>query len=140
MNGSWLVSCNQPAILLTAVLSIVTFVVVLVLLDSCLTVALWDDASTPVALVVADATYPFDLLLDKAGLSVVLLDRLWPSVVLLDEPSLSVVVMVSSLSVVILLDKLGSSVVPCVEVELGSSELLSESPSAGKKSIKDSEE
>ena len=123
--------------MLTVELSVVASVVVLVLLDSGLTVALWDDASTPVALVVADATYPFFVLLDNSGLSVVLLDRLWPSVVRLDETWLSV--LVSSHSVVVLLYQPGSSVVPGVEVELGSVELLSESPSADKKSFNDRE-
>ena len=110
--------------------SVVACVVVLVLLDSGFTVALWDDASTPVALVEADETYPFSVLLDNSGLSVVLLDRLWPSVVRLDE---------TWLSVLVLLYKPESSVVPAVEVQLGSVELLSESPSADKKSFNDRE-
>ena len=96
-----------------------------------------DTSWPPVALVEADGTYPFLVLLDNSGLSVVLLDRLWPSVVRLDETWLSV--LVSSHSVVVLLYKPGSSVVPGVEVELGSVELLSESPSADKKSFNDSE-
>ena len=47
--------------------SVVASVVVLVLIDSGLTVALWNDASTPVALVEADGTYPFVVLLNNSG-------------------------------------------------------------------------